>query len=183
MHDPKKPLNNAAETATDAARKTASSALDAAKDAAQSLGAEVQARAADTLSSVKESAAGRLEGARESLSDTGDRLAESLRRAAEKPEEGSIQQRVLTAVAGGVADAAGTLRNRSASEIAADLRGFARRNPGAFAAGAAVAGFALARFLRSSAKASEVRAEARPYDRPHAFHRGVMPSGDTGSRS
>ena len=93
----------------------------------------------------------RLDEARDALSESGDRLAETLRRAAEQPVAGSVQSRVLSAVAGGVSSAANTLRDRSVSEMIADVRALAQRNPGAFAAGAAVAGFALARFMRASA--------------------------------
>ena len=74
-----------------------------------------------------------------------------LRRAITEPAPDSVQARVMSAVAGGVSQAAHTLRDRSLSEMAADLRALAKRNPGVFAAGAAVAGFALARFLRASA--------------------------------
>ena len=44
------------------------------------------------------------------------------------------------------------LRNNSMSDLVATTKAFARRNPGAFAAGAAVAGFALARFMQASAR-------------------------------
>ena len=50
------------------------------------------------------------------------------------------------------ADGTGTLRERNMSKIATDLRDMARRNSAAFAAGAAVAGFALARFLQATAR-------------------------------
>ena len=47
------------------------------------------------------------------------------------------------------------LRQRSVTELGDDLRVMARRHPGAFMAGAAVAGFCLARFLRASARRGE----------------------------
>lgn len=145
-----KTLKENIQDGADAAKKTASHAADLAKDAVRNLASDVASQAADTAAAVRDSAVERLDDARDALSESGDRLAETLRRAAEEPVAGSMQARVLSAVAGGVSSAASTLRDRSVSEIVADVRALARRNPGAFAAGAAVAGFALARFLRAS---------------------------------
>ncbi len=146
-----KTLKESIQDGTDAVMKSASHAADVAKDTVRDLAADVSSQAADTAAAVRDSAVERLDDARDALSDSGDRLAETLRRAAEEPAPGSMQARVLSAVAGGVSSAAHTLRDRSMSEMVADVRALARRNPGAFAAGAAVAGFALARFLRASA--------------------------------
>ena len=134
----------------DAAMKTASHVADVAKDTVRSVASDVKSQATDTAAAMRDSAVERLDDARDALSDSGDRLAETLRRAAEEPAAGSVQARVLSAVAGGVSSAASTLHDRSVSQMAADLRALASRHPGAFAAGAAVAGFALARFLRAS---------------------------------
>lgn len=134
----------------DAAVKSASHAANVAKDTVRNLASDVVAQAADTAAAVREGAVDRMDDARDALSESGERLAETLRRAAEEPAAGSMQARVLTAVAGSVSSAAHTLHDRSFTQMAADLQALARRHPGAFAAGAAVAGFALARFLRAS---------------------------------
>ena len=133
-----------------AAAASVSHAADIAKDTVRNLASDVTAQAVETAASLRDGAALRLDDARDALSESGDKLAETLRRAAEEPAPGSIPARVLSAVAGGVSSAANALHDRSISDIAADVRALARRNPGAFAAGAAVAGFALARFLRAS---------------------------------
>ena len=148
-------MKSKVEATTDAARDTVASAADATKNAAKNMAAQVTSRASEAVASVRDAAAEQIDNARGALGDSGDRLAETLRRAAEEPEEGSMQARVLSAVAGGVSSVADTLHNRSVSEIAADVRELARRNPAAFAAGAAVAGFVLARFLRASAYSRE----------------------------
>lgn len=135
----------------DATLKSASDAATAVNDTVRDIASDVSAKAADTGAALRDGAVDRFDEARDALTDSGDRLAETLRRAAEEPASGSVQSRVLSAVAGGVSTAANTLRDRSVSDIVADVRALARRNPGAFAAGAAVAGFALARFLRASA--------------------------------
>ena len=138
-------------TATaDAAAKSVSTAAEMTKDAARNLAKDVSSHASETMTAVQDMAADRIAETRDALGDSGDRLAETLRRAAEAQTEGSLQERVMSAVSGGVATVADTLRDRSLTEIAGDVRAFARRNPGAFAAGAAVAGFALARFFQAS---------------------------------
>jgi hypothetical protein len=151
MNTNSKTLKENIQDGADAAMRTASHAAETAKDTVLNLASDVKTQAVDTAAAVRDSAVERLGDARDALSESGDRLAETLRRAAEEPVAGSVQARVLSAVAGGVSSAASTLRDRSVSEMVADVRALARRNPGAFAAGAAVAGFALARFLRSSA--------------------------------
>ena len=151
MNTNEKTLKENIQDGADAAMRTASHAAEVAKDTVRNIASDVSSQAKDTAAAVRDSAVERLDDARDALSESGDRLAETLRRAAEEPVAGSMQARVLTAVAGGVASAANTLRDRSVSDIVADVRALAQRNPGAFAAGAAVAGFALARFLRASA--------------------------------
>ena len=141
---------DAANNAVHDATSKLSDMTDKATEKVRSVAHDLSAKASDAASAVRDTAVDRMNEARDALSESGDRLAETLRRAAEEPEAGSVQARVLSAVASGVSTAAGTLRDRSVSEIATDLRDLARRNPAVFAAGAAVAGFALARFLRAS---------------------------------
>ena len=145
-----KTMKSTLEKAADAASDTVSAAAEATKKAALNVAAEVSSHAASAASSVRDAAVEQIDNARDALGDSGDRLAETLRRAAQHPAEGSMQARVLSAVAGRVSTAADTLHDRSVSEIAADMRDLARRNPAVFAAGAAVAGFLLARLLRAS---------------------------------
>lgn len=150
MNTTTKTLKENLQDGADAAMNTASHAASVAKDTMRDLASDVSSQAAHLGAAVRDGAVEQLDGVRDALSESGDRLAETLRRAAEEPVSGSVQSRVLTAVAGGVSTAANTLRDRSVTDIVADVRALAQRNPGAFAAGAAVAGFALARFLRAS---------------------------------
>lgn len=154
MNTNSKSLKDTIHDGADAAMKSASHAADKAKDTVRDLASDVSSQASDTLGAMRDGAVARLDDARDALGESGDKLAETLRRAAEEPAAGSIPARVLTAVAGGVSSAANALHDRSVSEIAADVRALARRNPGAFAVGAAVVGFALARFLRASGGSS-----------------------------
>ena len=128
--------------------------LDDTRDAASRTAEAAGDVAGETVASVRDAAAERVAAARDALSETGDRLADTLRRAAEKAAEkadvAAIRDSVVAAVGSGVAATTGALRDRSMSDLATDLRDTARRHPGLFIAGAAVAGFALARFLSSS---------------------------------
>lgn len=152
MNTTAKTIKETLQDGADAAIDKASQAANVARDTVRDVAADVSSQAAHIGAKMRDGAVEHLDDARDALSESGDRLAQTLRRAAEEPASGSVQSRVLTAVAGGVSTAANTLRDRSVSDIVADVRALARRNPGAFAAGAAVAGFALARFLRASSE-------------------------------
>lgn len=147
-----KTMKSTLENAADAASNTVSAAVETTTKAARNAAAEVSSQVSSAASSVRDAAVEQIDNARDALGDSGDRLAETLRRASEQPAEGSMRARVLSAVAGGVSSAADTLHDRSVSDIAADVRDLARRNPAVFAAGAAVAGFMLARLLRASVR-------------------------------
>jgi hypothetical protein len=83
--------------------------------------------------------------------------------------------------ADGLEQLATGLRERSFGDIYGDVEAMARRQPVTFAAGAAIAGFLLARFIKSSAeemaennaaRAQSVRAN-RAAGRPHAAAGGA----------
>lgn len=142
---------NASATMT-AAKRTVETATDLAKEKASALGADVSERVSDTAAKLRDGAGERIEATRDALSDTGDRLAETLRRAAESTDAGSLQTRVLSVAAEGLESVAGDLRNASLSQMSSDVQTYAKRNPMAFAAGAAIAGFMLARLFRTTAQ-------------------------------
>jgi hypothetical protein len=149
------------------AKEAATSALELAGDAGRSVKEEVKAHAAETVETVRQAAGERASAARDGLVDSGDNLAETLKRQAEEAE--GVSARVLNGLASGVTSVTDSLRGRTIGELVASAQDYARRNPGTFAVGAAVAGFALARFLRSSgARAS---AEARAADTTDRIYR------------
>ena len=107
----------------------------------------VNKRASRTKRDIEDAVEERYEDARDALSATSKRLGARLRNAA-----GEVQEEVSelpARVRSGVNTAIESVRGRSAGELAQDVRGMARRNPGWFMAGAALAGFALAAVLRS----------------------------------
>lgn len=147
-------------TTADKAMETASAALGVATEAGRTVKADVAAQASDTLHSLRDAAKERTDAARDTLVNAGERLANTLQSEAEGKD--GIPSRLLTGLASGVTTVTDGLRGRTIGDLLADAQGYARRHPGTFAVGAAVAGFALARFLRSSGNgmAAEARAAA-----------------------
>ena len=80
-----------------------------------------------------------------------------------------VGARAMAGAAQGLSTAADTLRSHSIDDLLGATRDFAKRHPGAFAAGAAVAGFALARFLRASSTSAAT--ERRAMDRTDGLYR------------
>lgn len=100
-------------------------------------------------SAIRAEAEARAEVGKDMMSDQGLKLADSLR-----SDSDDLQARMQNVLAQGVADLSEELRHTSLTTILEGTQEFARRNPAAFVAGAAIAGFALARFLRASEPAS-----------------------------
>jgi hypothetical protein len=84
--------------------------------------------------------------------ERGAGLADATRRAADDLEETSpeIARHIRTA-ADSIESVANSLRERSVGELMQDASGFARQQPVAFFGAAVIAGFAIARFAKSSA--------------------------------
>lgn len=170
---------HATEDATAAAQRTAADAVETARDMAGDALAEGQSRlggamrkAADTatdakdaivagagsaLGTVRDVAVEKADAARETLSDAGERLAATLKGAAADSDDDALKSRMLSSVAQGLTTASDALRQRSVTDLTSDVRTLARKHPGAFMVAAAVAGFAMARFVRSSSQRREPR--------------------------
>jgi hypothetical protein len=97
----------------------------------------------------------RKETAAQSIAD----LAASLRETGDNFEEQPSLKAFVGSAADGLEQLATGLRDRSFADLYADVEAVARRQPMTFGAGAAVAGFLLARFIKSSAEElSEINA-------------------------
>ena len=151
------------------AQETASAALDAATEAGRAVKSEVKTHEADAIHAARDVASERGEAARDTLVNAGDRLAQSLE--AEAKAADGISSQLLTGLATGVSTVTDTLRGRTLGDLLADAQDYAKRHPGTFAVGAAVAGFALARFLRSSG--TRMSAEARAADATDRLYRAA----------
>jgi hypothetical protein len=135
--------------AADKAKEGAAAALSYGREAGHAIKEEVTDRAAETLETARDAALAKAEQTREALTSTGDRLVESLHQNAD--DSTGLQKRVLNGLADGVSSATDRLRHNSLSDVGTQIRRYAHDNPGVFAAAAAVAGFAVARFMMSSA--------------------------------
>jgi hypothetical protein len=109
-----------------------------------------------TLEQRKRSAADRIEEIAQALGRTGAQFS------ANEPTIADLANRL----AGSVGNLATRLREGSIDDIVDDARAFARRNPGLFVAGGLIAGFALARFAKASARRREEPASALDDDAP-----------------
>lgn len=144
-------MDDMTDRASSAYAQVKTSAMETGKAALD----EIKTRASDVAATMKDGLEERADVAKDSLADGGKRLAESIRTAAGDPNSGSMQAKVLDLVATNVADMSDRLRGRDLQSILTDVQDFARRNPAAFVAGAAIAGFAMARFLRSSGTSTD----------------------------
>ncbi|WP_225026332.1 apolipoprotein A1/A4/E family protein [Xinfangfangia pollutisoli] len=144
------------ETAADLATDRAESSIEQAGTKLRQFGSEAAQRVSETTGALRDAAASRIDGARGALADAGDRLAGSLREAADRSaDQPSLQSRTLAAMSDGAATVADTLRDRSFVEMAGDVKALARRHPAAFATGAAVLGFMVARMVRANRRGAE----------------------------
>ena len=148
----------------DKAKEMATSALDTASDAGRTVTAEVKTHAADTLDAVRDAAGEKAGAVRDTLVDAADRLADRL--VTEGDGSTGLSAQVLNGLAGGVATVSDSLRGRTLGDLLADAQGYARRHPGTFAVGAAIAGFALARFIGSSTQREATRYTADTQGQP-----------------
>lgn len=91
-----------------------------------------------------------VEQASETLAQTAEPYAEAARSAADEFQSASPHAQHLSAVADQIDAASDRLRAMDTTEIAGHVRDVARRNPLVFLGGAALLGFAAARFLKAS---------------------------------
>lgn len=152
LRDTAKSVKDGAEDALEEGRSRMGSVLHKVQDKAVEAKDAVVAGAGSTLAAVKDVAVDKADAARESLSDVGERLAATLQRASAESDDDALKSRMLTSVAQGLTSASDALRQRSVADLTSDVKALARKHPGAFMAAAAVAGFAAARFVRSSAQ-------------------------------
>ena len=131
-----------------------SNLTDSAREAGQEArrrAAGVQEAAGEALSDAKESAQEKAESVKGQAADEIERTAHGLEAAADELGDAPLQQELLREAADGLSQLARTVQNKSLGALVGDLSDFGRQNPVAYLGGAALAGFALARFARASA--------------------------------
>ena len=126
--------------------------VETARDAAVTTLDEAKSAAAEKVEETKDQAAGEIA-----------RTAEGLAAAAEEMEGSPFQQDLLREAADGLKQIARSVEGKSIGRMAGELSEFGRQNPVAYLGGAALVGFALARFARASTpSATDGASEARP---------------------
>jgi hypothetical protein len=131
-------------THTETSATLSSAAQDAVqrvREEAAEVAGHVQDKARTFLDEQKEAVADHLDGVSRTLHETVDRLREKSPGALSDYAERAVQ---------GVDSLAATLRDQDVRTMVRTVEDFARRQPAVFVAGAVAAGFALARFLKSS---------------------------------
>lgn len=143
---------------------------EGASEKASEVYATARDRAADLAEDSKRAGAEQVSGFAKAIHKAADELATSSPDVAER----------IHSVAGSVEGMSTALRDRSAGELLQDLTEFARRQPAAVFGLAAVAGFAMARFAKSSTPShgsSHTRAASRaPGWTPSHGHDAPRPS-------
>lgn len=125
--------------------QTGREALSAAQARTETLKAEAE----DAMAAANAEALRRTEAAKGRTAEEISRTAHGLETAAAELEGSPFQQDLLREAAGGLEQLSRAVDGRSIAQMTGDLSDFARRNPVGFLGGAALAGFALARFARA----------------------------------
>ncbi len=108
----------------------------------------VAEEASDTAERASDRIAARAEKAKDRIEESGKRLADAASDTVDDIADNPTLRRVKDSVTSGITDVADTLRPENLKSLAARGEAFARRNPIAFVAGAALAGFAIAHLSR-----------------------------------
>jgi hypothetical protein len=121
------------------------------RDAAAHAGERARQAGAQVADRARQQATETGEQAKAGAADEMERTAHALEAAADELEGAPMQRELFREAAQGLMDVSSAVRGRSIGEIVEELSAFGRRNPYGFLGGAALAGFAVARFARASA--------------------------------
>jgi hypothetical protein len=126
-------------------------AADTVRDKVAGVAEEAVSAGEEIAGAARERAEGLTDLGKQAAAEQATGFAQAIRHAAEDLESSSpeIARHVRTA-ADSVEGISAVLRERSAGQLMQDVTEFARRQPAAFFGVAALAGFALARFAKSS---------------------------------
>ena len=146
-------MTNTNDTLHDAKHEAADVAHDA-KDRAKSVVDDVTAQARsvahDASETLRSEVTARADAAKGAAAQEVSNVASALRKAAQESRSGSAQERTFGQIADSLADASDAISNKDLGTAISDVGEFARRNPLTFLAGAALAGFAVSRFVKAS---------------------------------
>jgi hypothetical protein len=172
------------ESSTERLREDAREAAHAAKDEAARLGEDLRGAAAQGAESLKQQAGAQVQQQRFNAAEHIDAVAAALRAGVEALESDGHRDMASwwRTAADGAGRFADRVRDKPLHEAWRDAEDFVREEPTLGFGGAMIAGFMLARFLKSSApEESWQRQEpARDYERGYAHRTEQEPYRETG---
>lgn len=151
-------------TTGDAARRT----MDEAKEYTKDMAGRAKEQGRSMFDEQKDSAARQVDSAAHAFRNTAEQL---------QGEGQSQASRYVGMFAEQLESFGGQLRHKNMDSLIRDAEDLARRSPGVFLAGSVVAGFVLARFLKSSAEHRHGQNEMSRSDWDSDFARGSDRSG------
>jgi F0F1-type ATP synthase membrane subunit b/b' len=138
---------------TDEFAQTAKGEADAAKEQARKTAAEMKEDARGLAEDVKEQARATTAKQKDAAAEQIDGWAHALNTASDDLRDRGQESAAawVRQAAAGLQRASGTMRERGVDDLFGTVEDFARRQPVAFLGGAVIAGFGLARLMKSSA--------------------------------
>jgi hypothetical protein len=143
-------------TAADAGRQVAGTAAEQAANVAQ----EVKTQARDLVGEARGQVQGQARAGQQKAADGIRALSQELREMADNSGQSGTVSEVARQVADRADGLAGWLGEREPGDLLDEVRSFARRRPGAFLLGAAIAGVVVGRLTRGAVDAA--RADSGP---------------------
>ncbi|MFF9899678.1 hypothetical protein [Streptomyces longispororuber] len=141
---------------------TAGGVADAAREGAADVVHESVAQGRDLYERLREQAVDEAEAQTRRLAATLRELSTELRHMGDSAKPDSPAASLVRQLAGGGQRVADRLEHRGAGELLDDVRHFARRRPGLFLVGAALAGFAASRVGRGVSAAGSAPSHESP---------------------
>jgi hypothetical protein len=137
--------------------------VEEARRRPEGLKEDAKERVGRVLDDAKARAQSAIDERKQGLAQDVDDVAHALRASAHDLEgrNKAYVARYVEQAAGSIEQIAGTLQRQDLGDLARDVEDFARRQPGLFIGGSIAAGFALARFLKSSSERRAHEAEGR----------------------
>lgn len=162
-----------------------------AQDAARDIAGEAQERGSEFVYQARDRAAEYVERRKDSAAQSVEDIASTLRETGQSLDDRPNVRMFVDSAADGLETLADEIRERSLVEMVSDMEDFARRRPATFAAAAGIAGFVLARFLKSSgadvegrrAYSDQLRSERAERRRSRGPGASSAPSGAAASSS
>lgn len=136
-------MGDTARRAAEELKETGREALDGAKSVM-----------GNAMSELKAASSAKADEMRGMVAEEGQRMASTLRDAAQQGG-GGVQAKVLETMANGVSAMSDQLAQHDLRELMDDVTAYARRNPAIFVAGAAVAGLVLARLAAQAGRQAQ----------------------------